>query len=100
MHCKLKYTNMDKRLEATVHGRVQGVSFRYYTLQEARQLRLRGWVANRHDGTVRVVAEGPEPALSQLAAWLHQGPSAAQVDFVDLSWFDASGEFYQFEIRY
>ena len=47
------------RLEATVFGLVQGVYFRQYTWQEARQLNLVGWVANQPDGTVRVVAEGP-----------------------------------------
>ena len=67
---------MNKRIEATVHGRVQGVAFRHYTLMEANELKLTGWVANRHDGTVRVVAEGPEPALVRLAGWLRNGPSA------------------------
>jgi hypothetical protein len=50
-----------QRVEATVYGRVQGVSFRYYTQQKARQLGLTGWVANHPDGSVRLVAEGPRP---------------------------------------
>jgi acylphosphatase len=91
---------MHKRIEAIVHGRVQGVAFRHYTLMEANELKLSGWVANRHDGTVRVVAEGPEPALTRLAAWLREGPSAARVDSLDLRWMEATGEFTRFEIRH
>lgn len=90
---------MNKRIEATVRGRVQGVSFRYYTNNQAKRLRLTGWVINRPDGSVRVVAEGPERDLAALAAWLEGGPPAARVDFVDLIWLDATGEFSNFTIR-
>ncbi len=89
-----------KRLEATVYGRVQGVSFRYYTRREALRLGLTGWVANQWDGTVRVVAEGAETALQELLAFLHRGPRAAHVTRVDADWFAATGAFSTFEIRY
>src|SRR3972149_5737919 len=46
-----------ERLHATVFGRVQGVSFRFYTRDTATELDLTGWVANRYDGNVEVVAE-------------------------------------------
>jgi acylphosphatase len=90
----------DRRIEAVVRGRVQGVAFRHHTQVEATRLYLRGWVANRADGSVRVVAEGAEPALRRLADWLHAGPSAAYVEDIDLRWMDATGEFRIFEIRY
>lgn len=90
---------MNKRIEATIHGRVQGVAFRHYTSIQAHRLGVRGWVANRPDGTVRVVAEGDERALQRFSDWLHEGPSAARVDFVDLIWLDATGEFSNFTIR-
>lgn len=91
---------MNKRIQATVRGRVQNVSFRYATYTQATQLRLAGWVMNRHDGSVRVlVAEGPERGLAALVAWLHEGPSAAVcVDAVDLDWLDATGELGPFTI--
>jgi len=88
------------RLEAVVHGYVQGVSFRYYTCRQADKLGLAGWVANRRDGTVKVVAEGPREALSHLAAWLRRGAPSARVDQVDLNWAEASGQFDRFDIRY
>lgn len=89
-----------KRIEATVHGRVQGVSFRYYTHLEARRLGLAGWVANHPNGTVKVVAEGTQEALDQLVDFLHRGPSAARVNKVDVSWIDATHEFNGFSVRY
>ncbi len=90
----------NQRIEAVVHGRVQGVAFRHHTQVEANRLKLTGWVANRPDGTVRVVAEGPEPALRRLATWLEVGPSAAWVENADIRWMMAADEFKGFEIRY
>ena len=91
---------MNKRLEATVYGRVQGVNFRYYAEQEARRLRLTGWVANQSDGSVRVVAEGPQADLERLVAFLHIGPPAAAVDEVTLAWSEAAGGFTHFSVRW
>jgi acylphosphatase len=90
---------MNKRIEATIHGRVQGVAFRHYTSIQAHRLGVCGWVANRPDGTVRVVAEGDERVLKHFCEWLHEGPSAARVAFVDLIWLDATDEFRDFTIR-
>ncbi|MEW5989680.1 MAG: acylphosphatase [Chloroflexota bacterium] len=89
-----------KRLQATVHGRVQGVSFRYYTQLEAQRLGLTGWVRNDPEGTVTVVAEGPEPALEHLLQFLHRGPTAARVSRVEYTWSPASQEFTTFGVRY
>ena len=72
------------RLHAIVHGRVQGVNFRYYTQQRAMDLGLDGTVANRADGTVEVFAEGPRSALDALLQFLREGPSLAEVDQVDI----------------
>ncbi len=88
------------RCEAVVHGLVQGVNFRYFTRREASQLGLVGWVRNRWDGTVEVVAEGERSQLEKFLAWLHHGPSAAVVERVEVNWIEATGEFTHFEIRY
>ena len=78
---------------------MQGVGFRYSAQERASALHLKGWVTNRIDGTVRVVAEGPEPAIAQLVAWLQQGPRAAYVEHVDLRWMEPTGEFSHFGVR-
>ncbi len=90
---------MKKRVEATVFGYVQGVSFRYYTRREAERLQLSGWVANDYDGTVKVVAEGSENSLQELVRFLHDGSPASRVDHVKVDWLDATDEFSNFTIR-
>jgi acylphosphatase len=89
-----------KRLHARVYGRVQGVNFRYFTQREAVARDLTGWVANRPDGSVEVVAEGEQTGLQRLLRFLHQGPSSARVERVDADWKVATGEFGRFRIRY
>ena len=87
------------RLHARVNGLVQGVSFRYDTLKRGQALGLTGYVRNRWDGSVEVVAEGQAEAVEQLLSWLHVGPPSAQVDEVDVEWESPLGEFRQFEVR-
>jgi acylphosphatase len=89
-----------KRFQATVHGRVQGVSFRHYTQLEARRLGVTGWVANQRDGTVHVVAEGSEKALQQFEYFLRQGSPAAQVAQLEIFWEPVTGEFTHFSIKW
>lgn len=69
---------------ALVRGRVQGVAFRHFTRERARELGLAGWVRNLPDGSVEVFLEGRAEALSAMLAWLHQGPPAARVESVEL----------------
>ena len=88
-----------KQLRATVTGRVQGVFFRAHTQRQAKQLGLSGYALNLADGGVEVIAEGDEPALETLLAWLHHGPPAAAVASVQPHWEAASGEFHTFEVR-
>lgn len=66
-----------------VSGRVQGVGFRYAAWRRATALNLAGWVRNRSDGTVELVAGGRDADLDALEAWLWQGPRAAQVSAVE-----------------
>jgi acylphosphatase len=87
------------RLEATVHGRVQGVGFRYFVLRSAAELELVGWVANEADGSVRCVAEGPKLALEALLAALRDGPRGAVVSSVAEDWLPATGRFERFGVR-
>lgn len=88
-----------ERLDATVHGRVQGVGFRYFVIRRAMGLDLTGWVANERDGSVRCVAEGPRPALETLLEALEQGPAGALVDRVNSVWGPATRAFRSFEVR-
>ncbi len=88
-----------ERLHARVYGLVQGVGFRHFVWKHARALNLTGWVRNRRDGSVEVVAEGPREALETLLAHLHQGPWGSRVDRVEATWLPATHEFLDFEVR-
>jgi acylphosphatase len=87
-----------ERLLARIRGKVQGVWFRNSAREQARNLGVHGWVANRPDGSVEICAEGPRPKLERLLAWCHQGPPAAKVQLVDPEWLPATGEYEDFDI--
>jgi len=88
------------RVWLRITGRVQGVGFRYSALDEARRLRLTGWVRNTHSGDVELVAEGHETPLRRLVTWCHAGPPGAVVTDVEQQWLPATGEFDVFRITY
>ena len=91
--------NSPVRLHATVEGRVQGVGFRYFVQENAAALGLNGWVRNRWNGAVEVVAEGDRATLEKLYAVLRQGPRSAFVTTVAVDWQTATGEFTGFRVR-
>ena len=78
------------QLHAIVHGRVQGVSFRYYTQMQAERLRLTGWVCNQPDGAVEAEAFGREPVLLQFVEALRVGPGHARVEQAAEEWFESA----------
>jgi acylphosphatase len=86
-------------LRAIVHGRVQGVGFRFFVIEVATNLGLTGYARNQNNGTVEVVAEGPQPGLDALLAELRRGPTLARVDRVDASWAAFTGDYESFSVR-
>jgi acylphosphatase len=88
-----------KQLHCFVRGRVQGVFFRASIQREARRLGLTGWVKNRPDGAVEVIAEGEEDQVKDFLGWAQHGPSTARVDKVDTRWRGYTGEFANFVIE-
>jgi len=88
------------RVHARIHGRVQGVFYRASTQREAVARGLSGWVRNRADGTVELVAEGPREACESLLDYCRQGPPAARVTAVDVEWSAATGANDGFGVRY
>jgi len=73
------------RARFVVHGRVQGVGFRWFVWRQAERLQLNGHARNLRDGSVEVVAEGPADALTDLERALHRGPATAAVERVEKS---------------
>ena len=87
-----------KRIHAYVKGFVQGVGFRFFVFQYGTNLNLNGWVRNRINGQVEVLAEGPQDALDMLLGKLNEGPQMAHVDNVDVDWEAPQGDLPSFTI--
>ncbi len=96
----MEYMVNHKAIIATVTGRVQGVGYRYAVVHVARELGLVGWVRNTPDGSVETWAQGDEPALEQLIAFLKQGPRSARVRSVDILPVDPDTSLYEFTVRF
>lgn len=92
--------NENTRLHAIIEGHVQGVGFRAFISRRASELGATGWVRNRRDGTVEVVAEGKRSSLDQLLSALRRGPMSATVTDVKPDWRTATGEFDDFNLKY
>jgi len=82
-----------------VHGRVQGVGFRWYIVEKAQELGLAGWVRNRPDGRVELAAAGSPDALQRLEQAVRAGPRGARVETLKtLAAVDAESLAKPFEI--
>ncbi len=88
------------RAHVVVTGRVQGVGFRFTTVDQARRLGVQGWVRNQADGTVEVQVEGERAAVEGLVRFLHRGPPGARVEDVALRWEAHVGELEPFTARH
>ncbi len=87
------------RQHLLIAGRVQGVSFRYYTRQTALKNGVAGWVRNLPDGRVEALVEGEELAVNATVDWCRSGPEWGRVDQVLVEVREFIGEFETFRIR-
>ena len=80
------------RAHVWIAGRVQGVAFRAYTVDEASVRGVTGWVGNIPDGRVEAVFEGERAVVEGMIAWCRKGPPAARVSSVEVKWEEPKGE--------
>jgi acylphosphatase len=73
-----------KSVRLIIQGRVQGVSYRYWTVTEATARGLDGWVRNRRDGNVEAFVTGPAATVDDMIAACRQGPRAARVTGIEI----------------
>ena len=85
---------------AFIYGAVQWVGFRAFAERSANRLGIQGYICNKTDGTVEVMAEGEKAALELFLKELRHGPSGAHVDDVVVSWQNPTGECKDFRIRH
>ena len=79
---------------------MQGVGFRYFVMRRAKARGLKGWVRNRENGSVELVAEGERPDLEELLTAAREGPRLARVRSVDTDWTEATGGLEPFDLTY
>jgi acylphosphatase len=91
-------TNSKVAAHILVHGRVQGVGYRFFAQDLAESLGLVGWVRNCPDGTVECYVEGSRPAIEDFIQRLEDGPSMAHVESVSADWQAPQGVHTSFSI--
>ena len=95
---------MSSQLEDTltvnmkITGKVQGVGFRYFVLQQAQELGIKGWVSNKPNGDVEALAQGKKEGLDQFISKVKQGPAFSRVEDVNLEWVNEAEQYFSFEI--
>ena len=89
-----------KRVHLIICGDVVGVGYRAWVLRLAQNFRLVGWVKNRQNRTVELVAEGEPEVLEKLIVACKKGPDVAWIEHVEITWLPASGEFVNFTVVY
>ena len=82
----------------TISGKVQGVGFRYFVLRQAQELGILGWVSNKPNGDVRVLAQGEKADLERFISKVKEGPSFSRVEDVSLNWLNEAEQYFGFEI--
>ena len=89
-------------LQCTIvaQGKVQGVFYRSETVKAAQTLGLTGWVKNKPDGSVRIIAQGSAEELEKLVQWCRSGPPLAKVVKVEVEWEKANKNYKRFVVKY
>ena len=87
-------------MRVTVRGRVQGVWYRGSTRERAQELGLLGWVRNRPDGSVELIAQGPRDAVERLVEWCQRGPPGAYVSDLQQNTEPIGDELTDFRVSY
>ncbi|NER33249.1 MAG: acylphosphatase [Oscillatoria sp. SIO1A7] len=87
------------RAHVFISGKVQGVSYRFYTQQKAKTLLVQGWARNLKDGRVEAVFEGTKEAVEKMVFWCNSGPPEAAVENVEVE-YEQPENLRGFEIRY
>ena len=90
---------MLRRVKILVSGRVQGVYFRMFTHNKAKQFGVKGHARNLPDGRVEIIAEADMSSIDNFIKWCHKGPVTARVDDVEITELEPDGVLTSFEIR-
>ena len=90
---------MTRKVKLLISGRVQGVYFRMFTRNKAKQFGIKGHARNLPDGRVEIIAEADHGCIEKFIQWCHKGPVTARVDQVDLIELEQDEPLTSFEIK-
>ncbi|MBI2215450.1 MAG: acylphosphatase [Acidobacteria bacterium] len=83
-----------------IHGKVQGVGYRFYATRIARRLGLKGWIQNLRDGSVEAMVEGEAPKIDEWITEIKEGPRYAEVVRIDQERRDNAGPLADFDVKF
>ncbi len=83
-----------------IHGKVQGVGYRFYATRVARRLGLKGWIQNLRDGSVEALVEGEPDAIDEWIDDVREGPRYAEVTKIDQEVREYSGKLVEFDVKF
>lgn len=83
-----------------IHGKVQGVGYRFFATRVARRLGLKGHIQNLRDGTVEAMVEGEREKIDEWIEELREGPRYAEVSRIDQERRDYRGQYGDFDVKF
>ncbi|HSP14419.1 MAG TPA: acylphosphatase [Thermoanaerobaculia bacterium] len=83
-----------------IHGKVQGVGYRFFATRVARRLGLKGSIENQRDGTVEAIVEGERKAIDEWIEELKEGPRYAEVTSIDQETKEFTGRLGDFDVKF
>lgn len=83
-----------------IHGKVQGVGYRFFATRVARRLGLKGSISNERDGTVNALVEGEKKAIDEWIEELKEGPRYAEVTKIDQETKEFTGKLGDFDVKF
>ncbi len=89
---------MVRKVKILVSGRVQGVYFRAFTQNKAKQLGVKGSARNLADGRVEIIAETKSPTIEEFIKWCSKGPVTARVDHIEVTELQSDDQLTSFDI--
>lgn len=91
---------MKENRHIRIHGKVQGVGYRFYVTRIARRLGLKGWVRNLRDGCVEAIVEGEKEKIDEWIDDVREGPRYAEVTRIDQETREFTGKLPDFDVKF
>jgi acylphosphatase len=91
---------MKEQRHLRIHGKVQGVGYRFYATRVARRMGLKGWIQNNRDGSVEALVEGEKKSIDEGVEEIREGPRYAEVIKIDQVSKDFTGTLPDFDVKF